>query len=194
MHRRRFNVLLALAAALRCTPSRAQAAASRPHDPFGPVRPPLALPPVRVRTHRGADVALDDLLRGRVTALQFMYTGCSATCPIQGAIFAEAQRRIGVAPPGLQWLSLSIDTLADDPPALSRWLLALQAGPAWSAATPPAGDLDRLLEALRAGSGGPDRHAGAVFVMDRQARLVYRTVDLPSPVSLAALMREAAGA
>jgi len=69
-------------------------------------------------THQGAATNLAELLRGRVTALQPMFTGCSATCPIQGALFAQAQHALlgrWQSPTPVQWLSLSIYPLADGP-------------------------------------------------------------------------------
>lgn len=183
--------LLALLAGAACPAARGQAPAPG-HDPFGPVRPPLALPRTRVVTHRGVATELADLLHGRITAMQLMFTGCSATCPIQGAIFAAAQRKLGGTLPAVQWLSISIDTLADDPPALRAWLQRHQAQDGWLAATPQGRDLDPLLDALRGRAGDADRHVTAAFIVDRRAQLVFRTVDLPAPDALADLLRQAA--
>lgn len=147
------------------------------HDPFGRVEPPQEVPPLRLTADDGRPIGLARHLRGRSTAVQLMFTGCSAICPIQGALFAEVAVRLD--PSDSQLLSLSIDPLADDARALRRWLDQHGAGPAWRAAAPRTDDLDRILDFLRGRASGVDRHTGQVYLFDREARLVWRTPDLP---------------
>lgn len=197
LERRRLLAALAaggLACAVRPRTAKAQATppSATSHDPFGPVVPPLQLPKTRLLTHRGEKVALHSLLEGRITALQLMFTGCSATCPIQGAVFAAAQQRLGSSLDAAQWLSISIDPMADDPKALTQWLQGHGARPGWAAAAPEYADLDPLLDALRGRANGPDRHTGAAFILDRRGMLRFRTVDLPAPDHLADIVRKVA--
>jgi len=133
------------------------------------------------------------VLRGRVTAVQLMFTGCSATCPIQGALFADAQQRLAHSDARLQLLSISIDPLGDDVNAMRAWLAKFGAESArWNALLPRIQDVDRLLDFLRGRAAGVDRHTAQAFVFDRQARLVYRTEDMPEPAELARLMQRIA--
>jgi protein SCO1 len=183
----RRRLLLAAAAAAPWMP---RAAA---HGSFGPVEPALAAPAVALQGLDGRQSSISNLLQGRVTALQLMFTGCSATCPIQGALFADAQQRLPAQDPRLRLLSVSIDPLGDDSKALQRWLAQFGAQPwRWSAALPRVQDLDRLLDFLRGRTSGPDRHTAQAFVFDRQARLVYRTEDMPNPAALVQLMQRIA--
>ena len=66
-------------------------AAQKPHFPFGPLPDPRPVPAWALHTNDGQSTDLARLCRGRSTALQLMFTGCSATCPLQGALFAQAQ-------------------------------------------------------------------------------------------------------
>ena len=160
------------------------------HGSFGPVQPALAAPALSLQRVDGQRVELGALLRGGVTALQLMFTGCSATCPIQGAMFSDVQQRLAQADPRLRLLSVSIDPLGDDPKALRAWLAKFgAAAPRWSAALPQLKDVDRLLDFLRGRAPGVDRHTAQAFVFDRQARLVFRTEDMPSPPELVRLMQ-----
>jgi protein SCO1 len=169
-----------------------QAPAAR-REFFGPVQPALPVPGTRVRTHLGIATDLRTLLLGRVTALQLMFTHCGADCTIQGDTFAQTQGLLlGDAHMPMRWLSLSIDPRSDDPAALQRWLQRFGAGPDWIAASPHVDDLARLLDVLRGRSRGPDRHVGQVFFFDLQARLVYRSADLPSADQVVSLAREVA--
>ena len=133
------------------------------------------------------------MLHGKVVAMQLMFTGCSATCPIQGAIFSDVQRHLADTPGQFRLLSVSIDPLGDEPKALRAWLQRFGADPArWSAAIATSKDLDRLLDFMRGRAGGIDRHTPQVYLFDAQARLTYRSADLPSAGSVADLMRRIA--
>jgi protein SCO1 len=192
--------LLLLAAALgrpaTAQPARPAAPGTTPHFPFGPLPVPRALPNWPVHTHQGQATDLAALCRGRSTALQLMFTSCSATCPIQGALFAQAQAMLMAAAGGpgrLQLLSLTIDPLSDDPAALAAWLRRHGAGPLWRGAQPRLADRDAQLaffnqDGLRPPSGS-DPHTTQVHLIDRQARLVYRTPALPPAEQIASLLR-----
>lgn len=161
------------------------------HDGFGAVRPPRALPPLPLV---GDDARRSDLtshLRGRTTALQLMFTGCSATCPIQGALFGAVAPLIA-GKSELQLLSISIDPLSDGPQALRAWLHRFGATAQWRAAAPRVEDVDRLLDELRGRAGGPDRHTAKVYLVDRQARLAYRTADMPPARFVADMLEQLA--
>lgn len=194
MNNPRRRILRAVAAVGICSvaPSVVQTQATG-HEPFGPVQPPQPAPATRLLTHEGTATDLRSLLRGRITALQLMFTTCSVTCPIQGALFAQAQGLVlGDNATPMRWLSLSIDPRNDDPAALRRWLQRFGAGPHWIAAAPHIDDVEPLLQALRGRSKGPDRHVGQVFFFDRQAQLVFRSADLPSAQQVVSLAQQVA--
>jgi protein SCO1 len=163
------------------------------HGSFGPVQPALAAPALSLSDLNGQRVALTALLTGRVTALQLMFTGCSATCPIQGAMFADVQQRLAADDPRLRLLSVSIDPLGDDTKALRLWLAKFGAQASrWSAALPQLKEVDALLDFVRGRAPGVDRHTAQAFVFDRQTRLVYRTEDMPNPPELVRLLKQVA--
>lgn len=152
------------------------------HNAAGAVAPPAPVPSVRCRTHDGHTLPLHGLLQGKTTALQLMFTGCSATCPIQGALFADVQQRLDARTPAradLQLLSISIDPLADDPRALAGWLRRFGAGTRWRAASPDIRDLDRWLDFLQGRQTGADQHTAQAYLFDRWGRLALRSVDFP---------------
>ena len=171
-----------------------RAAAASAHFPFGPVVPARPMPAWPLTTHLGQATTLRTLLQGKLTALQLMFTGCSATCPIQGAIFAEAQRQLGGGIVTAQFVSLSIDPLSDTSQALAAWLKNLGARPGWVAAAPRMSELDALFELLsgpRAPTrSGPDPHTGQVYFVSRRGELVYRSTDLPPPEQVVATLRQ----
>ena len=167
------------------------------HGLLGPVTPALALPALEVTLHDGRRLPLAAVLRGRLTALQLMFTGCSSVCPVQGAVFAELQallrRESAGRAPAPQLLSISIDALGDDAPALARWRTQFGAGADWRVGVPDLAGVDRLLDTLRGRATGVDRHSAQVFIVDGAGRLVYRCAELASATAVAQVLRQARG-
>jgi protein SCO1/2 len=176
-------------AALLAAPAAFGQTAAPAHEPFGPLRPPQPAPRLALTGEDGQHFDLAQRLRGRISAVQLMFTGCSAVCPIQGALFAAVAPLLA-GQRDSQLLSLSIDPLGDDPAALRAWRLRFGSAANWQAALPGVADVDRLLDFLRGRAQGADRHTAQVYLFDRDARLAYRTDDMPPARFVADLMRE----
>ncbi len=169
---------------------RAQAQTAE-HAPMGPVEPRRPAPALALTLHDGTPARLPELLRGRVTAVQLMFTGCSATCPIQGAIFAALESQLGPEANRTRLLSISIDPLGDDAAALARWRQRFRAGPRWLAGVPPIAQGEWMLDFL----GGrrenrTDRHTPQVVLFDTQGRLAFRCAELAGPGDIACALAE----
>jgi protein SCO1 len=162
------------------------------HLPFGRVRPELPVPNVPVTLDDGRTAQLRTLLAGRLTVMQLMFTGCSATCPIQGALFAEVARRNPHQ--GVRLLSLSIDALGDSPASLKAWMTRFGPHPTWRAAVPDTTGVDTVITFVRGRLQGPDPHTAKVYFFDRRSRLIYKTNDLPSVGDIIGVIGEALAA
>ena len=121
-----------------------------------------------------------------------MFAGCSSTCPIQGAVFAAVAQQVKA--PDMQLLSLTVDPLGDSPQVLSDGLGRFGRYHLWTAGAPRVEDVDRLAEFLRGVPPKAGTHSPQVFLFDRQARLAFRTVDLPSAEHVAYLLTQLAAA
>ena len=196
MYRRLCLQYLAMAGASALPLARAQKQ-GQAHN-FGLVQPPLLPARTPLTLQDGQSAELLELLKGRVTALQLMFTGCSATCPIQGALFASAQQALSSAKlPRLQFLSLSIDPLNDGPQQLRAWLARFQTssastgGPRWLAGVATFAAMEALQAVLQGiATGGVDRHSAQVYFFNPQSRLVMRTPEFPSAETIAFLLKD----
>ena len=156
----------------------------------GKINPPVLLPDIALVRQDGVSTTLFQLLKGHATALHLMFTSCTTTCPIQGAIFERVQQMLpGMADRGMQLLSLSNDPTNDTPKALSAWRRRFHAGPNWIAAAPRASDVARLTEIFGQGSGSAD-HSTQVQIVDRNGRVVWRTSELPRPEEIANILQK----
>lgn len=170
-------------------PAGAPPRAQRSHLPFGPVVPPEPMPSLRMIGDDGRAFDLRARLTGRITLVQLMFTGCSATCPIQGAVFSGVLPRL---PERTQLLSISIDALNDDAKALRGWLARFGNDPRWRAAVPArVSDVDVLFDLLSGRARGPDPHTANVYLVDRQARLIFKTAEMPPAEELVTLLQQA---
>jgi len=186
LSRRRF-----LAGALALTLG-ARVSTVRAHNSAGVVAPPEAPPAVELTLDDGKRASLASLLSGRVTALQLMFTSCSATCPIQGAVFAESARALTAEVKDAQWLSVSIDPARDTSAALRAWMARFGAHPRWRAARPAPSQLDGLYDFLKARNPGPDRHTAQVYFFNRKGLLAMRSVDFPSSKEITRVLQSLA--
>jgi protein SCO1/2 len=156
----------------------------------GRIAPPILLPGIKIVRQDGVSSTLLQLVKGRATALQLMFTSCTTTCPIEAAIFERVQKMLpGMAKRGLQLLSLSNDPQNDTPKALAAWRRRFHAGPNWIAAAPAVSDLAKLNEIFGKGSDSAD-HSTQVQMVDREGRLVWRTFELPRPEEIAEILQK----
>jgi protein SCO1/2 len=162
----------------------------RDHE-IGLIDPARPIPPVSVTLDDGTRADLSDLVKGKWTIAQLMFTACSTTCPIQGAIFQRADKLIAATGDKLQMLSISIDAAGDDAASMDRWLTSFEASPRWRGVVPDVGDLTRLADVLKGGTSGVDIHDTRVYFIDPAGNLRYATEDMPPAEIIAELVAEA---
>jgi len=182
--------LLALAGACGAWPLAACVGHTQTPEPDDADRMAAAptAPPLRLTGSDGREVTLPALLRGHTTAVQLMFTGCSTTCPVQGALFAALAARGGPQ----RLLSISIDVLGDTPARLAAWQAQFGPAPAhWQTAVASVADVDRLASYLKGASAKPGTHTAQVFVFDAQARLRHRSADAPALGEVVAMLARA---
>src|SRR5690606_1123279 len=145
---------------------------------------PRALPAAMLQDQDGAFFSLDDY-RGRLLAVEFIYTRCETVCLSLGAAFRQIRDR--VPPQALErdfaLLSLSFDSAYDQPAQLRDYARRFGAdGRHWRVArVPDRAALGALLERFGV-VVIPDRRGGfehnaAIHLIDRAGRLA-RIADL----------------
>ncbi len=157
----------------------------------GRIKPPVPIPDVKLVQNSGAETTLAAIARGHATAIQLMFTQCTTTCPIQAAIFQRVQHLIPeMASKNIQLLSLSVDPEADTPKAMSAWLKRFHAGPEWIGAAPAPKDGPQLQNFFGRANGAFASHSTQVNIVDRQGRLVWRTIELPTAEEIANVLQK----
>jgi protein SCO1 len=162
------------------------------HENAGLVKPPIEVPNVTVVSPDGVRAPLRNLLCGRVTAIQLMFSKCKSICPIEAATLARVQEALQALRDNstydIQLLSLSIDPLTDTSEVLKAWLERFGAQRGWTAASPAEADLGRVREFFDRASALGEDHSTAINLVDRNGLLVWRTLELPAPDEVATLL------
>jgi protein SCO1/2 len=127
-----------------------------------------------------------------VTAIQLMFSKCKSICPIEAATLARVQEALEAVKDNptddIQLLSLSIDPATDTPEVLKAWLERFGAQPGWTAASPAEGDLGRVRAFFDRASALGEDHSTAMYLVDGNGLLVWRTLELPAPDEVARLL------
>jgi protein SCO1/2 len=115
----------------------------------------------------------DDLVRGRVSMVNFAYTRCDGKCPRASAQLVKVQRLLGDRfGREVRWITLSLDPEHDTPEAMRRYVAAYGGRPGWIFATGKREDIEAIRRFV--GFTEPDprldadrsRHTGLVLLGD----------------------------
>jgi protein SCO1 len=125
-----------------------------------------AIPDARLLDQEGREVRFyRDLLKGRVVAINFIYTTCAAICPRQGQSFRELQARLGERlGKDVLLISITSDPETDTPERLKAWAARFGAKPGWTLVTGEKSEVDRLVKALTGDIARTGEHSPFVLI------------------------------
>lgn len=154
----------------------------------------MTIPDVELLDQDGRTVHFyTDLVRGKVVAVQFIFTTCTTICPPLGATFARVQKELGErAGRDVHLISVSVDPATDTPERLKAWGAKFHAAEGWTFVTGAKPQVDELLRALGAATASPADHSPTVLIGNDAAGQWTRTYGLARPGVLLKLIGDAA--
>jgi protein SCO1/2 len=105
--------------------------------------------PVRLREMLAADEPV---------MVNFIFTTCSAICPVMSSIFADVPKKLGAGAAKLRMISISIDPENDTPQQLTAYAGKFSAGPRWQFLTGKVADIAAVQRAFDAYSSDKMSH------------------------------------
>jgi protein SCO1/2 len=155
----------------------------------------MSIPDVELLDQDGRRVRFyTDLVRGKVVAVNFIFTTCTTVCPPLGATFARVQRELGErAGRDVHLISVSVDPVTDTPERLKAWGAKFKAGPGWTFVTGSKPQVDELLRALAASASRREDHTPTVLIGNDAAGQWTRAYGLTAPGKLIQIIGDAAG-
>ena len=150
----------------------------------------LNIPDVPVMDQDGNTVRFySDLVKGKVVAVNFVFTTCTTICPPMGANFARLQKILGErAGQGVHLISVSVDPSTDTPERMKAWGAKFGAGPGWTLVTGDRNEITRLLKALGVYTPDINDHSPLVLVGNDPKGQWTRAYGLAAPAKVAELI------
>jgi protein SCO1 len=148
------------------------------------------VPDVELFKQDGEKVNFHQLIKGKVVALNFIFTTCKTDCPAMGANFVGLKRLMSdkVKSSELVMLSISIDPQTDTPERLKAWSKKFDAGPGWTLVTGKRQEVFELLKRLGVYSAVKEEHAPLVLLGKEGTDNWIRTNGLSDPKQLAKIL------
>jgi protein SCO1/2 len=151
----------------------------------------LTIPDVTVLDEDGKEVRFySELVKGKIVAINFIFTTCTTVCPPLGATFARLQRSISPAlAKEVLLISVSVDPAVDTPERLKAWAGKFGAPPmppiGWKLVTGSKTELDKLLRALGGYTAQKEDHTPTVLIGDAQRNKWTRVYGVAKSARLA---------
>ncbi len=154
----------------------------------------LAVPDVPLVDQDGHPVRFHtDLVKGKVVAVNFIFTTCTTVCPPMGATFGKLREQLGErAGKDVHLISVSVDPRTDTPERLKAWAAKFGSGPGWTLVTGDATQVRKLLDAFGVFTADPAEHTPLVFVGNDAKGEWTRAYGLAPPAKIAELIDHAA--
>ena len=91
----------------------------------------------------------DDIIRGKIVSVNFIYTACTDICPLDTAQLRRVQQILGDrVGRDIHMYSISVDPANDTPATLRRFMRSYDIGPGWTFLTGSAEDVELLQRRL----------------------------------------------
>jgi cytochrome oxidase Cu insertion factor (SCO1/SenC/PrrC family) len=131
----------------------------------------------------------DDLLKGKVVMINFMFTTCNGVCPPMMANLAKVQRYLGErVGREVVMISISVDPLTDTTAALKRYANNFKAGPGWYFLTGKKEDVDAVLRKLGGYAESKFEHSSLVIIGNEATGDWTKAPALMNPSELASVV------
>ena len=144
-------------------------------------------PNVTLTTHEGKHVRFyDDLIKGKVVAIDLIYTTCQYACPLETARLVQVQRVLGDrVGRDIFFYSITIDPDHDTPEVLAQYAEKYHVGPGWLFLTGKASDIELISRKLGLYSppnpANPDGHRPMLLVGNETTGQWMRNSALDNP-------------
>lgn len=151
------------------------------------------IPNVRIVDQNGKTLSFyDDLIKGKIVAINFIFTTCTASCPPLTATFRRVQQSASERGLDVQLISISVDPTVDTPERLHAFAEKFNAGPGWTFVTGDKGEIDSLLRGLGTAVTNKNDHTPMMMIGNDSVDYWTRAYGLSSPSTLVELIADAA--
>ena len=128
----------------------------------------------------------DDLIKGKVVLINFMFTTCTGVCPPMATNMAKVQSYLGDrVGKDVVILSISVDPTVDTPDKLKRYADNFKARPGWYFLTGEKQNVDWVLYKLGGYVEDKMKHSGVLIIGNEATGEWVKTAALRNPAQIA---------
>jgi|SRR5438094_4325534 len=146
-------------------------------------------PNVALRTQDSTTVRFyDDLIKGRVVMINFMFTTCTSICPRTTANLVKVQKLLGERlDRDVRIISVSVDPVTDTPEVLREYAARYRTRPGWYFVTGNRNDIDLIRRKLGVyeNDGDKTQHSGVLIYGNETTGQWAATPALADPNTIA---------
>ncbi|HXB71229.1 MAG TPA: SCO family protein [Candidatus Acidoferrales bacterium] len=153
-------------------------------------------PNIPLTTQDGKTVHFyDDLLKDKKVVINFIYTRCGDSCPLETARLAQVQRILGDRMGrDIFFYSFSVDPVRDTPEELKAYAAKYHAGPGWLFLTGKKADIDVVRKkvglAAHAGENEITDHSTSIMIGNTATGQWIRDSSMDNAQYIAAIVRD----
>lgn len=153
----------------------------------------MRIPDVTVQDQNGKSLNFyTDLVKGKVVAINFVFTTCTTICPPLTATFRRVQQQLAEQKSPVQLISISVDPAIDTPERLRDFAAKFKVESGWAFVTGNTSDINSLLQQLGVAVTNKNDHTPMILIGNDASGYWTRAYGLSSPTSLVKLITEAA--
>jgi protein SCO1/2 len=134
------------------------------NTPSSPTK--VAIPDVVVLDQNNQKVHFySDLVKGKIVAVNFMFTTCTTICSPMTANLARVQKKLlARGEKNVHFISVSVDPEGDTPDKLKSYAAMFHAQPGWTFVTGNRGQLEQVWRAFGVPMGAKEDHTATVVI------------------------------
>lgn len=152
----------------------------------------LKIPNAQVYDQDGRRISFyNDLIKGRVVAINFIFTTCTTICPPMTATFRRVQQELGARGSEARLISVSVDPATDTPERLRDFAAKFKAGPGWTFVTGDKIEIDSLLQAFGVAVADKNDHTPMILIGNDRDGFWSRAYGLSAPSTLVSAIEAA---
>jgi len=128
----------------------------------------------------------DDLLKGKMVVINFMFTSCTAVCPAMTANLLKVQEYLGErVGNGINMISISVDPAVDTPEVLKKYTEKFKVRPGWYFLTGKKEDVDSVLRKVGGFVSDKDDHTTLLMVGNVETGQWMKVFAMAKPAEIA---------
>ena len=133
----------------------------------------------------------DDLLKGRIVLINFMFTTCAGVCSPMTANLAKVQRYLGEhVGREVEMISISVDPATDTPEVLRKYAASFKAQPGWDFLTGKKEDVEAVLAKVGGYTDDKSKHSAVLLVGDVPAGKWKKLLAMGNAAEIASAVKE----